>query len=324
MRTTRLLATGLIALAVAACSSAGASPSSAPSEAASVAPSDGASVAPSASADACATDSLAVVTAGTFTIGTDNPAYPPYFAENASGTATAPWELGDPTTGEGFESALGFAIADRLGFTKDQVAWVVVPFANAFAPGEKTFDIDLNQVTFTEERTQTADLTEGYYFGNQSLVALKDSPVAKATSIAELKDFVFGAQVGTTSYDAINEIIAPTKAAAVYDTNDAAIEALSAGTIDGDRRGPADRGLHHERPGRERHDRRPVRGRDARALQRRPDQGQPADRLRRCRHRVADRRRHAGRTGQQVAAVPGHRPGPQAVIEAGSGGAGSP
>jgi polar amino acid transport system substrate-binding protein len=233
VRTTRLLATGLIALAVAACSSAGASPSSAPSEAASVAPSDGASVAPSASADACATDSLAVVTAGTFTIGTDNPAYPPYFAENASGTATAPWELGDPTTGEGFESALGFAIADRLGFTKDQVAWVVVPFANAFAPGEKTFDIDLNQVTFTEERTQTADLTEGYYFGNQSLVALKDSPVAKATSIAELKDFVFGAQVGTTSYDAISEIIAPTKAAAVYDTNDAAIEALSAGTIDG-------------------------------------------------------------------------------------------
>jgi len=233
VRTTRLLASGLIALAVAACSSAGASPSSAPSEAASVAPSDGASVAPSASADACATDSLAVVTAGTFTIGTDNPAYPPYFAENASGTATAPWELGDPTTGEGFESALGFAIADRLGFTKDQVAWVVVPFANAFAPGEKTFDIDLNQVTFTEERTQTADLTEGYYFGNQSLVALKDSPVAKATSIAELKDFVFGAQVGTTSYDAINEIIAPTKTAAVYDTNDAAIEALSAGTIDG-------------------------------------------------------------------------------------------
>ena len=233
MRTTRLPASGLIALAVAACSSAGASPSSAPSEAASVAPSDGASVAPSASADACATDSLAVVTAGTFTIGTDNPAYPPYFAENASGTATAPWELGDPTTGEGFESALGFAIADRLGFTKDQVAWVVVPFANAFAPGEKTFDIDLNQVTFTEERTQTADLTEGYYFGNQSLVALKDSPVAKATSIAELKDFVFGAQVGTTSYDAINEIIAPTKTAAVYDTNDAAIEALSAGTIDG-------------------------------------------------------------------------------------------
>ena len=233
MRTTRLLATGLIALAVAACSSSGASPSAAPSQAASVAPSEAASVAPSASADACAIDSLAVVTPGTLTLGTDNPAYPPYFSENASGTATAPWELGDPTTGEGFESAVGFAIADRLGFSKDQVAWVVVPFANAFAPGAKTFDIDLNQVSYKPERTETADLTEGYYFGNQSLVALKDSPVAAATSIAALKEFVFGAQVGTTSYDAINAIIAPTKTPAVYDTNDAAIEALKAGTIDG-------------------------------------------------------------------------------------------
>jgi polar amino acid transport system substrate-binding protein len=232
VRTSRLLATGLIAIAVAACSSSGASPS-ATSEVPSIGPTDAASVAPSASADACVTDSLAVVTPGTFTIGTDNPAYPPYFAENASGTATAPWELGDPTTGEGFESAVGYAIAEELGFTKDQVAWVVVPFANAFAPGAKTFDIDLNQVSYKPERTETADLSTGYYFGNQSLVVLDSSPLASATTVAELKDSIFGAQVGTTSYDAITEIIAPTKAAAVYDTNDAAIEALSAGTIDG-------------------------------------------------------------------------------------------
>ena len=225
----RLLVTGLVGLTVAACSSAGASPSSAPS----AAPSEAVSATPSASADACATDALQVVTAGVLTIGTDNPAYPPYFAEAAGGTPTAPWEFGDPTTGEGFESAVGYAIADRLGFSKDQVSWVVVPFANAFAPGAKTFDIDLNQVSYKPERTETADLSEGYYFGNQSLVALKGSPVAAATSVAELKDFVFGAQVGTTSYDAINDIIAPTKSAALYDTNDAAIEALSAGTIDG-------------------------------------------------------------------------------------------
>ncbi len=231
MRTSRTLATGLIALVVAACSSAGTSPSSAPSVAPSVAPSEAASAAPSA--DACATESLAVVTPGTLTIGTDNPAYPPYFAENASGTATAPWELGDPTTGEGFESAVGYAIAERLGFTKDQVAWVVVPFANAFAPGAKTFDFDLNQVSYKPERTETADLSAGYYFGNQSLVALKDSPVAKATTIAALKDFVIGAQVGTTSYDAIVDVIAPSKTPAVYDNNDLAIEALEAGTIDG-------------------------------------------------------------------------------------------
>lgn len=142
-------------------------------------------------------------------------------------------ELGDPTNGNGFESAVGFAVADRLGFPKAEVTWVVVPFANSFAPGPKTFDIFLNQVSFKPERAQTADLSDGYYFGNQSLVALKSSPVAKVTSIAALKDFVFGAQVGTTSYDAITSVIAPSKDPLVFDTNDAAIEAVKNGTIDG-------------------------------------------------------------------------------------------
>ncbi len=128
---------------------------------------------------------------------------------------------------------MGYAIVERLGFAKADVTWVVVPFANAFAPGPKTFDFDLNQVSYKVERTKTADLSVGYYFGNQSLVVLKDSPLAKATSVAQLKDYVYGAQVGTTSYDAIAEIIAPTKETRVYDTNDAAIEALKSGTIDG-------------------------------------------------------------------------------------------
>ncbi len=209
--------------------------SSAPS-AASVAP----SLAPSApaesaspSADACAKDSLTVVAPGKLTLGTDNPAYPPYFAENEDGSKTAPWELGDPTNGKGFEAAVGYAIAEQLGFTKDEVVWTVVPFANAFAPGPKDFDLDLNQVSFKPERAETADLTDGYYFGNQSLVVLKSSPLASATSIAALKDYIFGAQVGTTSYDAITDVIVPTKDPQVFDTNDAAIQALGQGSIDG-------------------------------------------------------------------------------------------
>lgn len=233
MRKTTSLSLGLIALLAAACSSAGASspPAASPSTAAvSSAPSIGPSVAPSATPDACAPANLATVTAGKLTIGTDNPAYPPYFDDS---TKTAPWEIGDPTNGKGFESAVGYAIAERMGFDKAAVTWIVVPFANSYAPGAKAFDIDLNQVGYKPERAQTADLSTGYYFGNQALVTLKDSPIASATTISALKDYVFGAQTGTTSYDAIGTLIAPTKPALVYDTNDLAIKALGNKTIDG-------------------------------------------------------------------------------------------
>jgi polar amino acid transport system substrate-binding protein len=241
MRKLLLSSLGLVALLTAACSSAGgASPSASvtasavPSVAPSVAaPSAAPSVAPSASAALtdCATN--AVVTPGKFTIGTDNPAYPPYFATpEGSAKPTAPWQIGDPTNGNGFEAAVGYAIADKLGFTKDQVTWIVVPFANSYAPGPKTFDIDVNQVNYKTERTQTADLSKGYYFGNQSAVVLKNSPFAKATTVADLKDAQWGAQVGTTSLDAINTVIAPTKKALVYDTNDLAVKALGNKTID--------------------------------------------------------------------------------------------
>ena len=234
MRRTTISSLGLIAILAAACTSAGSSvaPSAASPSAVAVV-SSAPSVAPSATPDACAKASLTLVTPGKFTVGTDNPAYPPYFAENADKHTTPPWEIGDPTNGQGFESAVGYAIADQLGFDKADVTWIVVPFANSFAPGPKTFDIDLNQVNYKTERTQTADLTKGYYFGNQALVVLKDSPLAKATTIAELKDYVYGAQVGTTSYDAIASVIAPTKPALVYDTNDLAIKALGNKTIDG-------------------------------------------------------------------------------------------
>ena len=236
MRTTSNLALIVVVAAVlGACTSAGATtaPSSAPSASASASATVSAEPSPSASADACAKDSLAVVTSGTLTLGTDNPAYPPYFLENADGSKTDPWELGDPTNATGFESAIGYAIADKLGFGRDEVTWVVVPFANAFAPGPKTFDLDLNQVSYKPERAQTADLSDGYYFGNQSLVVMKDSPLASVTSIAALKDYIYGAQVGTTSYDAITQLIAPTKKPLVFDTNDAAIQALGQGSIDG-------------------------------------------------------------------------------------------
>jgi polar amino acid transport system substrate-binding protein len=232
--TTRLTGPFLVAAFLVAACTSGATPS--PSPEPSAAPSAAASAEPSASPTlACAPADLATVTAGTLTVGTDNPAYPPYFAIRAGGN-TPPWEdlgyTGDPTTGEGFESAVAYAVAEQLGFTKDQVVWVVVPFANAIAPGPKTYDFVINQVSYSAERATAVDLSHGYYDLNQAVVAMKDNPAASATTVAELKGYKFGAQVGTTSYTAIQDVIAPTQETQVYNDNAGAIQALQSGLVD--------------------------------------------------------------------------------------------
>lgn len=232
----RLAALGLIAAVAVACTTTStggttSSPSVASEPPVTVAPSLAASEAPpSAPADTCTKDNLTTVAPGTLTIGTDNPAYPPYF--EFSDSPTEPWELGDPTTGGGFEGAFAYALAEQLGYSREEVAWTVVPFANAYAPGPKTFDIDINQVSYSTERAENVDMSEGYYFVNQSVVARKDTPVAAAKTLTELKAYRLGAQVGTTSLETIQSVIAPTAEASVYDTNDAAIAALQAGQID--------------------------------------------------------------------------------------------
>jgi polar amino acid transport system substrate-binding protein len=225
----------LASLVVGACTSgASSTPSSAAPSAPAPSASAAASVTPSASADACAKDSLTLKTAGKLTVGTDNPAYPPYFASNPAGN-TAPWDKdqGDPNTGEGFESAVAYAVAEKLGFAKTDVVWVVAPFNTAIAPGPKAFDFDINQVSYTAERAQANDLTDGYYEFNQTVVVRKDSSFATVKSVAGLKGAKLGAQVGTTSLAAIQNVIKPTTEASVYETNDAAIQALQAKQIDG-------------------------------------------------------------------------------------------
>jgi polar amino acid transport system substrate-binding protein len=220
----------LLVTLVAACSSGA---SSTPASSATTAPAEStaASVAPSQAAVACSFDSLQTITPGTLTIGADNPAYPPYY--QPSDPSTAPWELGDPTNHQGFEGRVAWSIARNLGFIGDTVTWVVAPFNNAIGPGAKDFDIYLSQVSYSDERAQAVDLSDGYYDVAQAVVAAKDSALAKVTTISGLKDFQFGAQVGTTSLQTINSVIAPTKEAKVYDTNDLAVEALKNGQIDG-------------------------------------------------------------------------------------------
>jgi polar amino acid transport system substrate-binding protein len=119
----------LVVAMLVACSAASPSPSVQEPAASEAAPSD-------AGTASCATEDLAVKTPGTFTVGTDNPAFPPYFAEpEGDETLTEPWEFGDPTNGRGFESAMAYALAEQLGFSADQVVWIPVTFNNAIDPG---------------------------------------------------------------------------------------------------------------------------------------------------------------------------------------------
>lgn len=177
----------------------------------------------------CAKDQLQLVNAGRLTIGTDNPAYPPWFGGQEQGV----WKISDPTSGQGFESAVAYAVADKLGFSKSEVDWTVVPFNNSFKPGPKDFDFDINQISFTPKRAKVVDFSDSYYDVNQSVVALDDSKIAGATSLADLKDARLGAPVGTTSYDYITQNIQPTKQPQVYDTLDAGVAAVKAKQIDG-------------------------------------------------------------------------------------------
>ena len=174
----------------------------------------------SAMSAGCATASLAVKRAGKLTIGTDKPAYPPWFVDDT------------PTNGKGFESAVGYAIADTLGFAKDAVEWKTVAFNSSYAPGSKAFDFDLNQISITPERKAAVDFSDGYYEVNQAVVALNDSPAASATTLAELKKFKFGAQVGTTSLDFIKNTIGADKEPFIYDDTNGAKVALTGKQID--------------------------------------------------------------------------------------------
>ncbi len=178
----------------------------------------------------CAKDKLALLDSAVLTVGADNPAYPPWFGGDEK---TKPWKVSDPYSGKGYESAVAYAIAKQLGFAKSQVKWTVTPFNNSFRPGKKSFDFYITQVSYNPERAKAVDISNGYYFVNQSIVGRKGKPIASVRSINGLKKYKLGAQVGTTSYDYIVKQIKPDSSPKVYDTNDAAVQALKNGQIDG-------------------------------------------------------------------------------------------
>ena len=184
----------------------------------------------SAAGASCAKSSLTLVKPGQLTIGTDNPAYGPWYG---GGTKSSFWKVNDPSTGKGYESAVAYAIAQKLGFARDQVKWVYAPFNKAIAPGPKNFDFDINQISFTPARAKAVTFSVSYYDVNQAVVVVKGTKIASADSIAALKPFKFGAQLGTTSYDVIKRVIKPSQQPSVFPSNTAAVQALKNQQIDG-------------------------------------------------------------------------------------------
>lgn len=168
----------------------------------------------------CDRGALPTVARGRLTVGTDKPAYAPWFHDD------------DPASGKGFESAVAYAVARQLGYGKGAVRWRTVPFNNAFAPGEKTFDFDINQVSISAARQRAVAFSSGYYDVRQAVIALKGSKAAHARSIAGLRHLTLGAQVGSTSLDVIHDTVRPTQPPAVFQKNDLAKSALKNGQVD--------------------------------------------------------------------------------------------
>jgi polar amino acid transport system substrate-binding protein len=173
-----------------------------------------------ANASACTPSSMETHSAGTLTIATDKPAYPPYF------------ENDEPENGEGFESAVGYAIGKQLGYPKAKVNWTVEPFDSSYAPGPKSFDFDLNEISITPVREKAVDFSAPYYEANQAVVALEGSEAAKAKSLAELKDTKIGVQINTTSLSAVDEEIEPSSKPEVFNSSGDVVTALKNGQVE--------------------------------------------------------------------------------------------
>jgi polar amino acid transport system substrate-binding protein len=172
-------------------------------------------------------DPLPLKEEGTLTVATGEPAFPPW----VSGVDDDGND--DPTTGEGFESALVYAVTDQLGIAEGDVTWVRTGFDEAVAPGPKDYDFNIQQYGITPERDEVVDFSDGYYTVQQAIVGAQDSDIADATSIADLQGFQLGAAIGTTSLDYIDEVIQPDSEALVFDDNAAAKAAFDAGQVDG-------------------------------------------------------------------------------------------
>ena len=240
MKSRRVLTLLPGALLVAACSAV---PGATPTAELTAAPTATPTAAPTPSPMACGTDNPNLKNPGRLTLSTDIPAFPPWWGGDAAEQYDnepedgSPWSESDfsaePYSMEGFEGATAYAIAEAMGFGPDQVDWIANPvFEQAFAPGEKLFDLHMAQVSIRPERSEAVDFSEPYFDSNQSLLALSGNEITSASSIDDLKDYLLGAAVNTTSFQLIDEVIQPNVEPRVFPDNATALTALSAGGED--------------------------------------------------------------------------------------------
>jgi polar amino acid transport system substrate-binding protein len=156
---------------------------------------------------------------GVLTVATDNPVFSPWFEGN------------NPSNGQGYESAVAYAIAAQLGFAKSQVHWVHEAFTSSYAPGPKKFDFDINEVSYTAQRASAVTFSNSYYDVQQSIVALAGTPIVTKHSPAQLKTYLYGDQIGTTGLTFITTKIQPAAMPKVFDTLSEAASSLEAHRI---------------------------------------------------------------------------------------------
>jgi polar amino acid transport system substrate-binding protein len=221
VRTSSVRLLGAAGAAVVAAVLAGCAPADSASSASGSSASGSAAASASPSAAACSKDQLKTRTAGKLTVATDKPVYEPWFKDDK------------PENGQGFESAVAYAVAQKLGYAQGDVTWTRASFDSVIQPGPKNFDFDINEVSITDKRKQAVDFSSGYYDVTQAIITTKGSKIANAKTIADLKNAKIGAQVGTTSFDTIKNVIKPSSDPAVFNTNDDAAKALGNGQIDG-------------------------------------------------------------------------------------------
>ena len=171
------------------------------------------------SATTCIPSKLALHQKGLLTLATDSPAYPPYFQNNK------------PSNGQGFESAVAYAVAKKLGFTSSQVKWVVEHFNQSYAPGPKNFDFDINEISITPQRAQEVDFSTPYYTNPQGIIVDSKSPYVHAKTLADLKNAKFGVQIGTTGLEAVTKEINPTQQPDVFNNSNDVVSALKIGRV---------------------------------------------------------------------------------------------